>query len=152
MYVGNVVLLILNLPMVGLFVNLLRIPYHVPLSARSCVLRCSACIRSTAAWSTSGSWPVTGLLGYVLRKLDFETAPIVLGLVLAPMLELRLAPVAGDVGRRLCDLLDRPIAAVMLAVGLLLLVLGMRSMFAKGSGWRSALGIEPDAKRERSDR
>src|SRR5919106_6925706 len=86
MYVGNVVLLILNLPLVGMFVNLLRIPYPVlyPIIIVFCVL---------GVYAVNGSvvdvWimVVMGLLGYVLRKLGFETAPIVLGVVLAPLIE-----------------------------------------------------------------
>jgi len=95
----------------------------------------------------------SGLLGYVLRKLNFEIAPIVLGLVLAPMLELSfrqsLAMSAGDYG----IFFDRPISAAMLGVGLVLLALGMRSMFRQVSGWQSAVGIEPDpAKKRESSR
>ena len=55
MYVGNVVLLILNLPLVGLFVNILRVPVPVPLPGHPRLLRSSASTRSTAAWWTCGS-------------------------------------------------------------------------------------------------
>ncbi len=55
MYVGNLVLLILNLPLVGLFVNLLRIPYALSLPVHPRVLHRSASTRSTAASSTCGS-------------------------------------------------------------------------------------------------
>ena len=89
MYVGNVVLLILNLPLVGLFVNLLRVPYP-------CLYPAILVFSILGVYAVNGSvvdvWIMLamGVLGYVLRKLDFETAPIVLGLVLAPMLELTL--------------------------------------------------------------
>ena len=89
MYVGNVILLILNLPLVGLFVNLLRVPYPVmyPIILVCSILGVYAVNSSVVdVWIMLG----TGVLGYVLRKLDFETAPIVLGLVLAPMMELSL--------------------------------------------------------------
>src|SRR5213079_540922 len=79
MYVGNVILLILNLPLVGLFVNLLRVPYPVlyPLILVCSILGVYAVNSSVVdVWIMLG----TGVLGYVLRKLDFEIAPIVLGL------------------------------------------------------------------------
>jgi putative tricarboxylic transport membrane protein len=148
MYVGNVVLLILNLPMVGLFVNLLRIPYSYlyPSILAFATIGVYAVNNSVVdLWIMAGA----GLLGYVLRKLNFEIAPIVLGLVLAPMLELSfrqsLAMSDGDYG----IFFTRPISAVMLGVGLVLLALGMRSMFSKSAGWRTAAGIEPDPSRER---
>jgi putative tricarboxylic transport membrane protein len=124
MYLGNVVLLILNLPLVGIFVNILRIPY-------------SYLYPSLLAFATLGVYAVNnsvvdvwimavaGLVGYVLRKLDFEIAPIILGLVLAPMLELNfrqsLAMSAGSYE----IFFTRPLATSMLAVALVLLMLGM---------------------------
>jgi putative tricarboxylic transport membrane protein len=130
MYVGNVVLLLLNLPFVGLFVNILRIPY-------------SYLYPSILAFATIGVYAVNnsvvdlwimgaaGLLGYVLRKLDFEIAPIILGLVLAPMLELNfrqsLAMSAGSYG----IFFTRPITGVMLLIAIVLLVLGLRSIFTR---------------------
>ena len=109
MYVGNVVLLILNLPMVGLFVNLLRIPYGY---LYPCIL--CFCILGTYAVSNSviDVWIllVMGGIGYLLRKFGYDLAPVALGLVLAPMLELSLrqslAMSAGDYG----IFLQRPIA------------------------------------------
>ena len=89
MYVGNVVLLVLNLPLVGVFVNVLRVPYPIlyPSILAFCIL---------GVYAVNGSvvdvWIMLlmGALGYLLRKLDFETAPIVLGVVLAPMIEMAL--------------------------------------------------------------
>jgi len=148
MYVGNVVLLILNLPMVGIFINLLRIPYSYlyPAILAFATIGVYAVNNSVVdVWIMAGA----GLVGYLLRKLDFEIAPIVLGLVLAPMLELSfrqsLAMSDGDYG----IFFNRPIAAVMLVIGLALLALGMRSIFTKSAGWRSAVGIDADATRER---
>src|SRR6266511_932957 len=87
MYVGNVVLLILNLPLVGVFVNILRVPYPLlyPAILVFCVLGVYAVTRSVV---DVGIMTVMGALGYVLRKFDFETAPVVLGLILAPMMEM----------------------------------------------------------------
>ncbi len=86
MYMGNVFLLILNLPLIGLWVQLLRVPYHVlfPL-----ILLFSIVGAYSANKNVFDLWVMLGLgvLGYVLRKLRYELAPLVLAFVLAPMLE-----------------------------------------------------------------
>jgi len=139
MYVGNVVLLILNLPMVGLFVNVLRIPYPLLYPA---ILVFSI----VGVYAVNGSvvdvWimMMMGLLGYLLRKFDFETAPIVLGLVLAPMLEMSFRQSLSMSSGSYAIFVNRPIALVMLAVGLVLLLLSLRPLV--GENWRRALGLQ----------
>ncbi len=147
MYVGNLVLLVLNLPFVGIFVNLLRIPY-------------SFLYPSILAFATLGVYAVnnsvvdvwimasTGLLGYALRKFDFEIAPIVLGLVLAPMIELSFRQSLAMSAGSYAIFLTRPITTVMLLVGLALLLLGLRPVVTKAMDWRAAIGLEPAAPRE----
>jgi putative tricarboxylic transport membrane protein len=86
MYVGNATLLILNLPLIGLWVQLLRVPYGIlfPLILMFCVI---------GVYSESGNiWDIVvmlafGGLGYVMRKFDFEPAPMVLAFVLGRMAE-----------------------------------------------------------------
>jgi putative tricarboxylic transport membrane protein len=141
MYVGNVVLLILNLPLVGLFVNLLRIPYAYlyPCILCFCILGCYSVSNSVVdVWIML----IMGGIGYVLRKFGYDLAPVALGLVLAPMLELSLrqslAMSAGDY----MIFVQRPISATMLALGLVLLLLGLRPLFGKAAGWRSKVGLE----------
>jgi putative tricarboxylic transport membrane protein len=143
MYVGNTVLLILNLPMIGLFINILRIPYAYlyPLVLVLCVLGVYAINQSVVdVWLML----IMGFLGYFLRKLDFETAPIVLGLILAPMLELSvrqaLAMSAGDYA----IFFTRPIAATMLAFGFAILAHALWSAFSRRRGWRAKVGLEDE--------
>ena len=141
MYVGNVVLLVLNLPMVGLFVNLLRIPYAY-------LYPCILCFCILGTYSVSANvvdvWILLsmGAIGYVLRKFGYDLAPVALGLVLAPMLELSLrqslAMSAGDYG----IFFERPIAATMLGLGAVLLLLALRPLFFKGKDWRREVGLE----------
>jgi len=141
MYVGNVVLLVLNLPMVGLFVNLLRIPYAY-------LYPCILCFCILGTYSVSNNivdvWILLtmGAVGYVLRKFGYDLAPVALGLVLAPMLELSLrqslAMSAGDYG----IFLERPIAITMFAFGGVLLLLSLKPLFFKGKDWRSEVGLE----------
>src|SRR5690606_17175606 len=141
MYVGNAVLLILNLPMIGLFINILRIPYVYlyPIILVLCVLGVYAINQSVIdIWVMA----IMGAAGYVLRKLDFETAPIVLGLILAPMLELSvrqaLAMSAGDYS----IFFSRPISAGMLALGVAILVQVLWSAVGRSAGGRARVGLE----------
>jgi putative tricarboxylic transport membrane protein len=142
MYVGNVVLLVLNLPLVGLFVNVLRIPYPLLYPA---ILVFSV----VGVYAVNGSvvdvWIMIlmGLLGYCLRKFDFETAPIVLGLVLAPMLEMSFRQSLSMSSGSYAIFVNRPIALAMLALGLALLLLSLRPVV--GENWRRALGLQGSA-------
>jgi putative tricarboxylic transport membrane protein len=143
MYVGNVILLILNLPLVGLFVNLLRVPYPV---LYPIVLICSILGVYAVNRSLVDVWIMLamGALGYVLRKLDFETAPIVLGLVLAPMVELSLRQSLAMSAGSYAIFVTRPIAVVLLAIGLLLVVLALRPLISRTLDWRSRLAADTD--------
>ncbi len=144
MYVGNVVLLILNLPLVGLFVNLLRIPYRIlyPSILLFCVLGVYAVNNSVLdIWIMT----VMGLLGYLLRKFDFETAPIILGLVLAPMLEMSLRQSLAMSRGDYLIFVERPIAGTMLSVALVLLILGLKPLLRRGLDWRARLGLSERA-------
>ncbi len=90
MYVGNVMLLILNLPLVGMWVSLLRLP-------QSALLAFITMFMLIGAYSVNNSMldlvilVVMGMLGFVFKKLRFELAPLVLALVLGPYLERSLA-------------------------------------------------------------
>lgn len=89
MYVGNVMLLILNLPLVRLFIRVLLVPRWI-------LIPSVAIIGYVAVYSVSGSvfdlvlMTLLGMLGYVMRKMDFPIAPVILALVLGPMMETNL--------------------------------------------------------------
>jgi putative tricarboxylic transport membrane protein len=140
MYVGNLVLLVLNLPLVGLFVNLLRIPYPMlyPAIVVFCVLGVYAVNSSVVdVWIMLAM----GVLGYVLRKFGFETAPIVLGLVLAPTIEMSLRQTLAMSDGHYGVFLERPIALTLLAAGAVLVLLNLRSLISRGLDWRSKLAL-----------
>src|SRR5213594_533690 len=140
MYVGNVVLLVLNLPLVGVFVNLLRVPYPVlyPSIVVFCILGVYAVNGSVVdVWIML----VMGALGYVLRKLDFETAPIVLGVILAPMIEMALRQSLAMSDGHYGILVTRPIAGALLAVGAVLVLLGLRPLVTRSLDWRAKLAL-----------
>jgi len=140
MYVGNVVLLILNLPLVGIFVNLLRIPYHFlyPAIIAFCVLGVYAVNSSVVDVLIMAAM---GLLGYLLRKLNFEVAPIVLGVVLAPLLEMSVRQSLAMSGGSYAIFIERPIAASLLLVGLGLLLLSLWPLLRRAGDWRRAVGL-----------
>jgi putative tricarboxylic transport membrane protein len=140
MYVGNLVLLILNLPLVGLFVNLLRVPYPYLYPA---ILTFSILGVYAVNGSVVDVWIMLamGLLGYVLRKLGFETAPIVLGVVLAPMLELALRQSLAMSDGRYGIFFQRPIAATLLVVALAMMALSLRTFVRRGLDWRARMAL-----------
>jgi putative tricarboxylic transport membrane protein len=147
MYVGNLVLLILNLPLVGIFVNVLRIPYPLlyPAILVFCVLGVYA-VNGSAV--DIGIMTATGLLGYLLRKFDFETAPVVLGLILAPMMEMSFRQSLAMSSGSYAIFVNRPIALVMLTVGLALLLLSIVPFLMKRVDWRQRLGLEAGQEKE----
>lgn len=86
MYIGNIMLLILNMPLIGLWIQVLRVPYNVlfPLILLFCIVGvfCSGNSSFDVFVMT-----VFGVLGYLFRKFGYEPAPLVLAFVLGPMLE-----------------------------------------------------------------
>ena len=139
MYFGNLVLLLLNLPMVGLFVNLLRVPYKIlyPTILLFCVVGVYAVNSSMIDVAIMG---VMGALGYLLRKMDFETAPLVLGVVLAPIIEFSFRQALAMSGGTYMIFVERPIAVVFLVVALVMILLGLKPLiFRKRGDWRDKL-------------
>ena len=120
MWIGNLMLLIINLPMIGVWVSLLRVPYRLLFPA--IVALC--CIGS---YSVSNSlfdvWLVLlfGLVGYFFIKIGVEPAPLVLGFVLGPMLEEHFRRAMLISSGDLSVFVERPISAVLLAISLALL-------------------------------
>src|SRR5215475_5808942 len=140
MYVGNVVLLILNVPLVGVFVNILRVPYPIlyPSIVAFCILGVYAVNGSVVdVWIML----VMGALGYLLRKLAFETAPIVLGVVLAPMIEMALRQSLAMSDGQYSIFLLRPISATLLGLTLILITLGLKPLVTRGLDWRARLAL-----------
>ena len=121
MWIGNLMLVILNLPLIGMWVKLLSIPYRWLFPA--IVLFCAIGVYSTNN-NTFDVWMVAvfGVVGYAFLKLGCEPAPLLLGLILGPMMEenLRRALLLsrGDWG----VLFTRPISASLLAAAVALLI------------------------------
>jgi TctA family transporter len=121
MWVGNLLLVVLNLPLIGIWVRMLGIPYYILFPA---ILAFSAIGVYSINSNTFDLFAVAvfGLLGYVLVKFGCEPAPLLLGFVLGPMLEehLRRAMIIAR-GDPLV-FLQRPISAALLGLAVLALV------------------------------
>lgn len=122
MWVGNLMLLVLNLPLIGLWVKLISVPYHFlyPAILVFCAIGVFSLSNTTFDIYLMA---IFALVGYILRKIDCEPAPLLLGFILGPMMEeyLRRALLLsrGDP----YVLVTEPISATMLVAALVLLVL-----------------------------
>jgi putative tricarboxylic transport membrane protein len=121
MYVGNLILLVLNLPLVGLFVSVLRLPQHV--LATLVLLLCLV-----GAYSLNNSqldlWVLVafGIFGYGLRKLAIDPSPLVVALVLGPLMERTLRQSLFMARGDWLEIVGRPLSASLLTLGALALV------------------------------
>jgi putative tricarboxylic transport membrane protein len=133
MYVGNLMLLALNLPLVGLFVSVLRIPYVYlyPLIIVFCIVGVFEVSHSIVdVWIML----IMGVVGYLLRKFDFDPAPLVLGLVIAPTLELSLRQSLVMSNGDWLILLRRPIAASLMLAAVALLAVSLLGALMRRGG------------------
>ena len=129
--IGNILLMILNIPMIGLWVSILKIPYNVLYPAILVFI-------SLGVYSVSNNTfdvylvAVLGIMGYLLSVLKFEAAPLLLGFVLGPMMEeyLRRALLLsrGD----MMTFIERPISATLLACSAALLLWTAFSALKRG--------------------
>jgi putative tricarboxylic transport membrane protein len=130
MWIGNLMLLIINLPLLGIWVSLLRVPYRFlfPAIVAFCAIGAYSANNSMFdVWLMLGF----GVLGYFFLKIGVEPAPLILGFVLGPMIEenFRRAMLvsAGDFS----VFLTRPISAVLLATAALVLALMLLPSFRR---------------------
>lgn len=129
-WIGNVLLVILNVPLIGLWVRLLMVPYKLLFPAVLMFI----CI---GTFSVNNSYfdvllvVLFGAIGYGMRVLGFPAAPMLLGFVLGPMMEehFRRAMLLsrGDFS----TFIDRPISATVLGFTVLVLLLGLRPLFKR---------------------
>jgi putative tricarboxylic transport membrane protein len=121
MWVGNLFLLVLNLPLIGLWVRLLSIPYHLLYPIILVFTAVGVLSLSNAPFDVH-LMAVFGVLGYLLVKLDCEPAPLLLGYILGPMMEEYLRRAMALSRGDPMIFLERPISAAMLALAVLAMV------------------------------
>ena len=118
MFVGNAFLLLLNLPLVGVFVRVLRLP-------RWFLIPGVAAIAFVAVYAVNQSafdlvlMTLFGVVGYLMRKLEFPLAPVVLGLVLGPLMERNLRRAMALSGGEWGVLFDSPVAMTLWCLALM---------------------------------
>lgn len=122
LYVGNVILLVLNLPLIGLWVRLLKIPPPW-LYAGIIVVSMAGVFGASNSVFDIGLLFVFGLLGYTMRRFGFPAAPLIVGMILAPMAEQSMRQALIISQGEWSTFVTRPISGTLLAISLLLLVL-----------------------------
>lgn len=130
MWIGNLMLIVLNLPLIGVWIKLLTVPYRWLFP--SIVLFCALGVYTNNnnqfdIWTVA----VFGFIGYVFYKLDLEAAPLLLGLILGPMMEENLRRALLLSRGDWSVLVTRPISAGLLIATLLMLVVVMLPAVSK---------------------
>ena len=122
LYIGNVMLLVLNLPLVGLWVKLLKIPRPQLYAGILIFATVGVYGMRQSAFDLYLMYAV-GLLGVLMRRFDFPTAPVIVGLILGPLAEAQMRNALSIGEGNWSVFVERPMSAFLLAVTLAVLVL-----------------------------
>jgi putative tricarboxylic transport membrane protein len=137
MYLGNIMLLVINLPLIGIWTRLLRMPYSIffPLILLICLIGAYAINSNTF---DIGLMLFFGVLGYMMRKFEYEGAPLVLAFVLTPILDdtLRQSLILSDGSFTIFFI--RPISSVCMILMILLMILSVLPLIRKWKNKRAA--------------
>jgi putative tricarboxylic transport membrane protein len=121
MYIGNAMLLALNLPLIGLWVRLLTVPYRY-----LAIVITMVCVAGAYSVNNSvfdiGIMVLFGVFGYLLRKGNYPVAPLILSIILCPMIEGSLQQSLIASGGDIFVFFHRPISVTLLAVSVLLML------------------------------
>jgi putative tricarboxylic transport membrane protein len=122
MYIGNFMLLVLNLPLVNIFVGILRVPQNIlmPVIVLICLI---GVYTVNASYLDLFMLAVFGFVGYALRGVGFQVAPLILAMVIGPMLETSLRQSLNITGGNLAGIILRPICLAMYIIVSLTFVL-----------------------------
>jgi putative tricarboxylic transport membrane protein len=121
MYIGNVILMILNVPLVGIFVNLLRVPFRIlfPIILLICMVGTYSVKLSTFEL---GVLLAFGIVGYFFQRIDFSIAPCILAMIIGPLFETTFRQSLMLSGGSLSIFFKSPISATLLVLSCLLLL------------------------------
>ena len=129
-WIGNLLLVLLNAPLVGMWVRLLLIPYRLLFPA----VIVFVCIGTYTVHNSSFDvWMVVlfGLVGYVMRLMHWPAAPLLLGFVLGPLMEEHFRRAMLMSRGDLSTFITSPISATVLLLTLVILILGLRSAWRR---------------------
>ncbi|QNB47185.1 tripartite tricarboxylate transporter permease [Thermanaerosceptrum fracticalcis] len=121
MYIGNVMLLFLNLPFVGIFASLIKTPPRILMPIITSIMIIGAYSLNNSTFDI-GIMLLFGIIGLVLKKLDFATSPLIIGLVLGPMFEENLRQGLLMVKGNFSLFFSRPLAAIFLILSIFLII------------------------------
>lgn len=135
MYVGNVLLLILNLPLIGVWVRIISVPYQLlaPIVMVFCFIGAYAIRNSMFDVGVAIGF---GAVGYVFRKLDIPTVPIIIAMILSPMMENSLRQTLSIARGDLLIFLSRPIALFFLALAFASVALSLFGRYKERGLWK----------------
>jgi len=130
MYVGNIMLLVLNLPLIGMWIKVLKVPYGIlmPLILLFCLI---------GAYSLNNNiydvviMVIFGIVGYILRKFEYEEAPLVLAFILGPIMETAFRRSLIMSNGKFSIFWTRPISAACLIIAVLLFISTGLSIYRK---------------------
>ena len=131
MWIGNLMLLIINLPLIGLWVKLLQVPYRMMFPA----IMIFCCIGIYSINNSTSDVLFTaffGLVGYTLLKFGFEPAPMLLGFVLGKLMEEKLRQALILSRGSFSTFIERPVSAGLLLVAIVMLALALLPSIRKG--------------------
>lgn len=137
-WIGNLLLLVLNLPLIGLWVRLLLVPYHYLYPA----ILVFVCIGAYSVRTNPDDVLMVlgfGLLGYVMRLAHLPAAPLLLGFVLGPLVEIQFRRAMVLARGDFTAIVERPIAGTVLALTALLLVWTLVSAMRRAKRRKAAL-------------
>jgi putative tricarboxylic transport membrane protein len=129
MYIGNAMLLVLNLPLIGIWVKILKVPYQIlfPLILLFCVIGSYSLNYTTDDVLLMIFF---GVVGYLLKKFEYDAAPLILALVLGPMMENSLRQSLLVSQGSFLIFVTHPISATLLGITVLLLILPLFPRFS----------------------
>ena len=131
MWLGNLMLLVINLPLIGLWVRLLKVPYRLLFPA----ILIFCCIGMYSINNSGEDVMLTaffGLVGYALYKFGFEPAPLLLGFVLGKLMEEKLRQAMILARGNLMTFIERPVSGVLLLVAVAIVVVAVLPAVRKG--------------------
>jgi len=121
MYIGNVMLLALNLPLIGIWVRLLKVPYQYLAVTVAIICTIGAYSVKNSVFDV-GAMVVFGIIGYFMRKGGFPGAPLLLAMLLGRMLERTVQQALAMSGGDPVVFIERPISAALLLVAAFVLI------------------------------
>jgi putative tricarboxylic transport membrane protein len=139
MYIGNIMLIVLNIPLVGIFVSLLRIPFRIlfPVILLICLVGTYSVNSSVFELFVLLAF---GILGYFIRKIQYDMAPLILAMIIGPTMELSLRQALMRSDGSFLIFWDSPITMTLISVSFLLLFWNIyRALRPTKASWEKAL-------------